>query len=165
MARTDHMEDVHLALINSPGHRANMLSSKYNAVGIGVIEASGRIYVTQDFIFAIPTYSEEQFDSAFAEAFDVARKGGGIRPLQLQSNASLRDLACNTNGNATKLADQVSGAKEVVVFSSSEPHTVPDELLKRAASENFRRMNFGVCFRPDEEHGYANFWVVATFSN
>jgi hypothetical protein len=24
-------------------------------------------------------------------------------------------------------------------------------------------MNFGVCFRPDQKHGYANFWVVATF--
>jgi hypothetical protein len=30
---------------------------------------------------------------------------------------------------------------------------------------DFQRMNFGVCFRPDQEHGYANFWIVATFSN
>jgi hypothetical protein len=163
VARTDHMEDVHLALINSPGHRANMLSSRYNAVGIGVMEARGRIYVTQDFIFSIPNYSEEQFDSAFAEAFSLARKGK--RPLELRPNTSLHELACITNGSATTVANKVSGVEEVVVFSSSDPHTMPDELLKRAASANFRRMDYGACFRPDTEHGYANFWVVATFSN
>lgn len=159
------MEDVHLALMNSPGHRVNILSPRYNAVGIGVLEEHGKIYVTQDFIFSIPAYSEAQFDSAFAEAFALAGKSKGIRPLDLRLNTTLHELACNTDGNATKLADKVSGAREVVVFSSSEPHTVPDELLKRAASANFHRMNFGACFRPDEEHGYANFWVVATFSN
>jgi hypothetical protein len=165
VARTDHMEDVHLALINSAGHRANMLSTRYNAVGIGVIEDHGKIYATQDFIFSIPTYSEEQFDSAFAQAFGMARKSKSSRPLELQSNTSLHELACNTDGSVAKLVNKVSGAREVVVFSSSEPHTVPEELLKRAASANFHRMNFGACFRPDDQHGYANFWVVATFSN
>lgn len=165
VARTDHMEDVHLALINSPGHRANMLSTRYNAVGIAVIEDRGKIYVTQDFIFSIPNYSEEQFDLAFAEAFVLARKSGGIGPLELRPNASLHDLACSTNGNAARVANKVSGVKEVVVFSSSDPHTVPEELLKRAASASFHRMDYGACFRPDTEHGYANFWVVATLSN
>jgi hypothetical protein len=49
------------------------------------------------------------------------------------------------------------------VFPSSDPHSLPEQILGRAA--DFHRMNFGVCFRPDQEHGYANFWVVATFSN
>jgi len=36
-------------------------------------------------------------------------------------------------------------------------------MLERVRDPNFQRMNVGVCFRPDQEHGYANFWVVATF--
>ncbi|HWF03606.1 MAG TPA: CAP domain-containing protein [Candidatus Angelobacter sp.] len=36
VARTEYLEDVHPALMNSPGHRANILNPKYNAVGIGV---------------------------------------------------------------------------------------------------------------------------------
>src|SRR5579871_6176912 len=65
VARTEYLEDVHPALMGSPGHRANILSPKYNAVGIGVVEKDHRIYVTQDFIFLIATYTEEQFAQAF----------------------------------------------------------------------------------------------------
>ena len=80
VARTEFVEDVHPALMASSGHRANILNTGYNAVGIGVVEEKGKIYVTQDFIFLVPAYSESQFKSAFAEAFNLARKSKGIRP-------------------------------------------------------------------------------------
>ena len=54
VARTEFIEDVHPALMGSSGHRANILNTSYNAVGIGVVEDKGRIYVTQDFIFLVP---------------------------------------------------------------------------------------------------------------
>jgi hypothetical protein len=160
VARTEWVEDVHPALMGSSGHRANMLGARYNAVGIGVMEDRGRIFVTQDFIFLVPEYSEALFASAFAESFNLARKRGraDIRP-----DAQLHELACATDGDAAKLAGRVTEARSVVVFTSSDPHSLPKQILSRVA--DFHRMNFGVCFRPDQEHGYANFWVVATFSN
>ena len=160
VARTEWIEDVHPALMGSSGHRANMLSRRYNAVGIGVIEDQGKIYVTQDFIFLVPEYSEALFASAFAESFSLARKG---RRAEVRPDALLHELACATDGDAAKLAGQVTGARSVMVFTSSDPHSPPEQMLSRAA--DFHRMNFGVCFRPDQRHGYANFWVVATFSN
>ena len=163
VARTEYIEDVHLALMSSPGHRANMLSPAYNAVGIGVVEHEGRIYVAQDFIFLVPEYSEAQFSSAFAEALNLARKTKGTREIDARPDALLRELACLTDGDAAKLSGQVAGARAVVVFTSSDPHRLPEQMLSRAANADFHRMNFGVCFRPDQEHGYANFWVVATF--
>lgn len=159
VARTEWIEDVHPALMGSSGHRANMLSPKYNAIGIGVIEEKGRIFVTQDFIFLVPEYSEALFASAFAESFSLARKG---RKAEIRPNALLHELACATDGDATKLAGQVAEASSVVVFTSSDPHSLPEQILSRAA--DFHRVNFGVCFRPDQQHGYANFWVVATFA-
>ena len=159
VARTGWIEDVHPALMGSPGHRANMLSPRYNAIGIGVMEDKGRIFVTQDFIFLVPEYSEVLFASAFAESFNLARKR---RKADIRPDALLHELACVTDGDAAKLAGQVSGARSVVVFTSSNPHSLPEQMLVRA--DDFRRMNFGVCFRPDQEHGYANFWVVATFA-
>jgi cysteine-rich secretory family protein len=159
VARTGWIEDVHPALMGSPGHRANMLSPRYNAVGIGVMEEKGRIFVTQDFIFLVPEYSEALFASAFAESFNLARKR---RKADIRADALLHELACATDGDAAKLAGQVSGARSVVVFTSSNPHSLPEQMLSRA--DDFHRMNFGVCFRPDQEHGYANFWVVATFA-
>jgi uncharacterized protein YkwD len=38
VARTEFVEDVHPALMASTGHRANILNTAYNAVGIGVFE-------------------------------------------------------------------------------------------------------------------------------
>jgi len=165
VARTEFVEDVHPALMTSSGHRANILNTGYNAVGIGVVEEKGKIYVTQDFIFLVPAYSESQFKSAFAEAFNLSRKSKGIRPLQALDDAALHTLACTTDGNAVKLSDKVFGVSAVVVFTSSDPHHLPPEMNPRVANPDFHRMNYGVCFRPDQEHGYANFWVVASFAN
>jgi hypothetical protein len=165
VARTEFIEDAHLALMSSSGHRANILNTGYNAVGIGVVEDKGRVYVTQDFIFLIPEYSESQFSSAFAEAFHLARKSKGIRAIETRYDALLHELACTTDGDAIKLADKLSGVKAVVVFTSSDPHHLPEQMILRAANPDFHRMNYGVCFRPDQEHGYANFWVVAAFAD
>jgi uncharacterized protein YkwD len=165
VARTEYLEDVHPALMNSPGHRANILSPKYNAVGIGVVERQGKIYVTQDFLFLIATYSEEQFGQAFAETFNETRKASGIRKLEAHTDKSLHDAACLTDGDSSKLPIATPDVRSMVVFTASEPHRLPPELSSRATNPLFHHMDFGVCFRPDQEHGYANFWVVATFAN
>jgi hypothetical protein len=49
------------------------------------------------------------------------------------------------------------------VFTSSEPR-LPDQVQKAVTAAGYYHMKFGVCFRPDKEHGSANFWVVAAFS-
>jgi hypothetical protein len=165
VARTEYIEDVHPALMGSSGHRANILSAGYNAVGIGMVEENGKIYITQDFIFLVPDYSESQFNSAFAEAFNLARKSKGIRPIDAREDTALHQLACTTNGDAVQLSDKLSGVSAVVVFTSSDPHHLPPEMSPRVANADFHLMKYGVCFRPDQEHGYANFWVVATFAN
>ncbi|CAN5669626.1 hypothetical protein BH10ACT1_BH10ACT1_22080 [soil metagenome] len=38
------------AYMNSPGHRANILSTKWNAVGVGVAKNGSRVYTVQVFI-------------------------------------------------------------------------------------------------------------------
>lgn len=164
VARTEYIEDVHLALLNSPGHRANMLSPKYNAVGIGVVERDGKVYVAQDFVFQVPVYSEADFNAAFAEGFNLARKAGGMREIDARPDPFLHELACSTDGEASKLAGNVNG-RYLVVFNSSEPRRLPEQMLKAAASPAYHRMSFGACFRPDKEHGYGNFWVVAAFGS
>ena len=45
----DSVRGVHLALLSSPGHRANILDSSKRGVGVGVVRAGGRLWVTQVF--------------------------------------------------------------------------------------------------------------------
>jgi hypothetical protein len=40
---------VHQGFLNSPGHRANMVDTGVNAVGVGVAWANGRVFVVQDY--------------------------------------------------------------------------------------------------------------------
>lgn len=42
-------EAAHQGLIHSPPHRAIILSPEYNAVGVGVVERDGTLWVTEDF--------------------------------------------------------------------------------------------------------------------
>ena len=46
------VDSIHRALVNSPGHYANMVNSNFNYVGIGVVRAGDRVWVTQAFMQA-----------------------------------------------------------------------------------------------------------------
>ena len=43
-------EGAHRGLMKSPPHRANILSTEFNEIGIGVVKSGGSLYVTQDFV-------------------------------------------------------------------------------------------------------------------
>src|SRR5262249_50090115 len=154
VAKTEYVEDVHLSLMNSPGHRANMLNPGYNAAGIGVVERAGKVYVAQDFIFLVPMYSEAEFSADLVESINEARKTKKLSEIDARPLVSLHDLACSTDGDAHKLAGSVTG-RYLIVFTSSDPRRLPDQVLKAVAGGDYHRMNFNVCFRPDPEHGNA----------
>ncbi len=49
IARGGSVESLHNALMNSSGHRANILSTSYTHIGIGIIERNGTLWVAQHF--------------------------------------------------------------------------------------------------------------------
>jgi hypothetical protein len=47
------VNDAHARLMGSPGHRANILDSRFSVVGVAVVrDATGRLFITQDFMQA-----------------------------------------------------------------------------------------------------------------
>jgi uncharacterized protein YkwD len=40
---------VHRALMESPAHRANLLASKWDSIGVGVVQSGGYLWVTEIF--------------------------------------------------------------------------------------------------------------------
>ncbi|HMH08713.1 MAG TPA: CAP domain-containing protein [Terriglobales bacterium] len=40
---------IHAQLVKSPQHRANMLDTDMNVVGIGIVERNGRLFAVEDF--------------------------------------------------------------------------------------------------------------------
>lgn len=158
-------EEIHDALMRSPGHRANIMSADYNAVGISVAETQGHLFVTQDFAAAIRIYTEAEFRDTFIATFNRTRRTKGLAPLETRADPALRSAACSTHGDPQSVLTGVSGPAEVVTFTLSEPEKLPDTLAKYVQTSRWRRMGVGVCFRPDPTYGYGNFWVVAAFGN
>ena len=54
---------AHAILMNSPPHRANILSPDYNAIGVGVMRSGDEVYVTEDFAHRLPDYSQPEADA------------------------------------------------------------------------------------------------------
>lgn len=163
IATAETSEEAHMGLMLSPGHRANIMSTRYNAAGIGVVESNGRLFVTQDFAWVMPAYTEAEFREAFIAAFNRARAAKGIAAIEAQADAGLHSAACSAKDDAPVLAAPGFNATEVVRFTLSEPEKLPEQLMRYAQDQRQRHMDLGVCFRPDARYGYANFWVVAAF--
>jgi hypothetical protein len=164
IAVADAPEEVHMALMLSPGHRANIMNPRYNAIGIGVVEAKGRLWVTQDFAWTTAVYNDNEFSQALIGAFNRAREQKGIRPLDAHVDSHLSALACSANGDVQNVAAGINGdGGHVFLFTLSEPTLMPEQLSGHVLSKAQQRVNVGVCFSPDQQHGYANFWVVAVF--
>jgi uncharacterized protein YkwD len=162
VAAADNVDDAHVGLLNSPGHRANILAAKYNAVGIAVVRVKGRVYVTQDFAHVLPAYSPQQFREEVTAALNRMRKAHRFAPLDVHPDSRLDDQAC-----AGKLEPEVAllaqrGATRATIFSATRPTDLPQTMESAAADPNLRRINIGVCFRPDEDK-FAKFWIVAAF--
>ena len=163
VASAQTVEDAHKGLMNSPPHRANILSPEFNAVGLAVIPRVGAVYVAQNFAYVLPVYSEAQFRSALLEAFRNARQEKGFSKIAVRPDPKLHEAACSDNPDARKLLRKLNGATDLLVFTSSEPEKLPSVMQKTAADPALRRASVEVCFKPGPVHGYGSFQVVAAF--
>lgn len=153
---------IHTSLMNSPEHRGNILSPKYNAVGLAIVSQDNEMYVTEDFSHSLPAYSDGQFRDAVIAAFNKARQENQLPAVAIRDNPQIHDLACSEY-DKPEIPQGLSNALDTVVFTSSEPEKLPSDMQTPARDPALHRMSIGVCFHPDQQHGYANFWVVAAF--
>lgn len=155
--------NAHAGLMGSPGHRANILNTDYNAVGISIVQHGQKIWVTQDFAHILASYTEKQFRDAVVTSFNKARRARGLPAMAAVPDNRLRSAACAQEMNAEKMIEGLPGAATLLVFSLSEPGTLPNDLRKAAADKTLDRMNVGVCLQTGGRTGFSKFWVVAAF--
>jgi uncharacterized protein YkwD len=158
------IEGDHDALMQSAGHRANILDAQYNAIGIGIAAGGAYLYVAENFAHVFPAYSETEFRDAVAAAFNRARRANGVAPVSIRSDDRLRESACARGANTERLAQQLPGVADVAAFTISDPEKLAAPMQKAARAASIRSLSLGICLRPGAGQGYANFWVVAAFS-
>jgi uncharacterized protein YkwD len=163
VAEAPEVAVAHKGLMNSPGHRANILNPAYNAVGISIVQHGHQLFVTQDFAHILPSYTEKQFQDAVAAGFNQTRRRRGLRAVNVIIDTRLRKAACSQDMNTSKMIQNLPGASRLFVFSLSEPGALPDDLRQAAADTTLERMNLGVCLQTGGKTGFSKFWVVAAF--
>jgi Cysteine-rich secretory protein family len=163
VAAAPDVNTAHSALMKSPGHRANILHQDYNAVGISIVERDHELFITQDFARTLGIYTEKQFRNLIIAGFNQARRARGLKPVDVIVDAKLRKSACAQDMDTDKLIQNVQGATGLLVFSLSEPDSLPDNLKKFTADRTLDRMNIGVCLQTGGKNGFSKFWVVAAF--
>jgi len=163
VAEAPDVDAAHAALMKSPGHRANILHTDYNAIGISIVERDHVLFITQDFAHALATYTEKQFRNSVIAAFNQARRARKLPPVDVISDPHLRRAACSQDMHTDKMIQNMPGASGLLVFSLSEPGTLPDNVRKFTSDRMLQRMKIGVCLQTGGATGFSKFWVVAAF--
>ncbi len=163
IALNEDVPSAHEALMGSPPHRANILHSGYNVVGIAVLRSGDQVYVTEDFAHRLTVYSEPEADAALQRAVENYATTHGMPAPQRKPQSQLRHMACNMALNdslqSRKVADSL-GAQGVAAWTTFVPGNLPSsvkELLSRPMSSGY---SLGACFAPSMSHPGGVYWVV-----
>ena len=153
-------EDTHAGFMRSPGHRANILSTENNAVGIGVVRRGSLVWVTQDFAHRLRLLTDEQAESLAAEAFTGLQKLPPVRRLDLPQ---LRSMACDMAKSGKLDTSKVLGLRDVhyaLAFTTAEPGDLPANVRKLRAQGAVERFAMGACFAVSPEYPGGMFWML-----
>ena len=163
IARGKDIDDAHSGLMNSAGHRRNILNPALERIGIGVAgdEARRTIWICQDFATLIPRLSDSEarqhLRGALARAWHAAR--GSLRENNQVSDrlrGALDRMVDADRVNAGFI--EVPGPAWVYAYTTADPSQLPDSVLARAGSTS----NYGAAigFRRTPSTPLGLYWVA-----
>jgi len=157
------VEGAHAVLMNSPPHRANILSPKYNAVGVGVMLSGDRLYVTEDFAHRLPDYSDFEADEVLQVAIaNYATSMGQPAPVRKPQSA-IRQMACDMaviDALDTGTPKNIAGVHRVLAWTATEIEQLPDSVKATLSQPVKNGYSLGVCFSTSATHPGGMYWIV-----
>ena len=157
------VEDAHVLLMQSPGHRANILNPQFTSVGIGILKSDELLYITEDFAHLLPNYSESEADAVVQQAISNYAKSQGFPPPTRNRRTQLEHMACDMAREDTlhsKKASEVPDATSVVAWTATDLGKLPPNLKRLLAQPSSSGYWLGVCFAPSVSHPGGVYWLV-----
>lgn len=153
------LEDAHRHLMQSAGHRANILNPRFDAIGIAVLWQGARVYVVENFVRRIPELSDKETAERILSAFNRARKAAGMKAVERK--ADLHDAACHMARKDRVSTDGLRDmkARGMLAFTTFQPEELPASLESRAA-ELYSSASIGACFARSPSYPSGTNWVV-----
>lgn len=160
------VQAAHEGLMLSPPHRANILSPKYNTVGIGVVRSGDVFWVTQDFANRLQEYSVGEAENAIIASWQRERQRAYRPAAQVVRMPQLRRMACAMaqQGRLDARAPlNLPDVQSAVVYTESDPAKLSASAAKVAHDTHITRVAVGACFADSERNPAGVWWVAMVF--
>jgi uncharacterized protein YkwD len=128
---------IHDEWMQSPGHRANLLSPDVDRMGVAVVAARGALYAVADYSRAVQQLNAAQVEARVAALIRVS----GVAILR---DPSVARAACAMDGGMPPTA---GGAmpRFVMRWQAGDLDQLPQALVDKLASGNYRQAAVGSC--------------------
>jgi hypothetical protein len=154
---------AHAILMNSPPHRANILSPGYNAIGVGVLRSGDLLYVTEDFAHRLPDYSEPEADAELQKTIASYARAQGLPVPARKPQPAIHQMACDMaliDALDTGTPRSIAEVHHVVAWTANELDQLPagaKSLLSQPLAGGY---SLGVCFAASVSHPGGMYWIV-----
>ena len=156
-------DDLHNALMASPGHRANILSPKYDSIGIGVIHRGDSYYATQNFARETEQTSSSDAERRMGVALNKWRQAHHMAPVKIVASARLRGIICDQGERETISARELitdNGFFGATGATSAKLDEIPEPLESVASRPNLDRMAIAACFKVTPKYSGGVYWFA-----
>lgn len=143
---------IHDEWMNSPGHRANLLSRDVNRVGISVIAARGVLYAVADYSHGVQSMSAAQVEARVAGL--IRESGVGVL-----RDAEPARAACGTDRGVPSAQGGMQPTF-VMRWQDADLSTLPRTLQQRLASKQYRQAAVGACPAQNVEGNFTAYRVA-----
>jgi hypothetical protein len=160
------VEAAHEGLMQSPPHRANILSPKYNTVGIGVFRSGDVFWVTQDFSYRLQEYSVDEAENAIIAGWQRERQHANRPAAQVVRIPQLRHMACAMAQQGrldTRAPLNLPDVQAAVAYTEPDPAKLSASAAKMAHDNIITRVAVGACFADSEQSPGGTWWVAMVF--
>lgn len=129
--------EIHAEWMQSPGHRANLLSRDVNHVGIAVVSARGVLYAVADYSHGVQSLTETQVEDRVAGLIHTS----GVAVLADHAQAR---AACTTDSGIPAARGGMQ-PMFVMRWQDSDLSELPRALAQKLASRQYRQAEVGSC--------------------
>ena len=136
VAEAPEVTALHIAWMNSPPHRANILDPKVDSIGIAIERRGEQYFATQDFAAVVEPLSREQQEQQIARL---------LQAHGLALAAPLGDARRNCDQDPVPFSAQ---PVTVVRFETSDLRQLPNDLARMVSSGRFGRASVAACEMP-----------------
>ena len=136
VAQAPDVQSLHIAWMNSPPHRANILDPQVNSIGIAIERRGEQYFATQDFSASVVQLNREEQEQQVARLLQANGLGVIANPEEARKNCD--------QSRAFYTTQPVSISR----FETSDLGRLPNELARMAASGRYRSAAVGACEVP-----------------